>query len=150
MVVVLSRKAGYLKGALEAQPSERQLLAQHAQVESLVKKLSFLIEKATCSLVQNDPEYFKDKNNYFRVWPLQAVWWLAVKLQCSDHLFLNYKHTFCASMMKINLEIESNGFKFSSDLFIGNNFEHTSRVADQKQLLRRVKRREELFAGKNN
>uniref|UniRef100_A0A8B9BDC9 Chromosome 16 open reading frame 89 n=1 Tax=Anser brachyrhynchus TaxID=132585 RepID=A0A8B9BDC9_9AVES len=43
---------------------------------------------------------------------------------CSDHLFLRtqyYKNIFCASMMKINLQIESNGFESSSrDLFMEN------------------------------
>nr|XP_048724032.1 UPF0764 protein C16orf89 homolog isoform X1 [Caretta caretta] len=71
---------------------------------------------------------------------------------CSDHLFLRaqyYKNIFCACMMKINLVIESTGFRFSSrDLFMENNenSEHPSRVKDQEQLLRRVKRREKVFA----
>ncbi|NWX95484.1 CP089 protein, partial [Nothoprocta ornata] len=43
---------------------------------------------------------------------------------CSNHLFLRaqyYKNIFCANMMKINLAIESNGFKFpSQDLFMEN------------------------------
>ncbi|XP_035195218.1 UPF0764 protein C16orf89 homolog isoform X2 [Oxyura jamaicensis] len=43
---------------------------------------------------------------------------------CSDDLFLRtqyYKNIFCASMMKINLQIESNGFESSSrDLFLEN------------------------------
>lgn len=55
--------AGYLKGALEKWPLEHELLAQRAQVESMIKKLSSLLEKATHSLAQNDPEYFKGKNN---------------------------------------------------------------------------------------
>ncbi|NXA37509.1 CP089 protein, partial [Eudromia elegans] len=105
---------------------------------------------------------------------------------CSNNLFLRgqyYKNIFCASMMKINLAIESSGFEFpSQDLFMENimfcgmsgfsdfyklrwleailtwqkpkegcfgkpnkDFEHTSGEADQKYLLRRIKRREKLF-----
>lgn len=54
-----------MKGALEKWPSEHELLAQRAQVESVVKKLSPLIEKAMYSLEQNDPKYFKGKNNKY-------------------------------------------------------------------------------------
>lgn len=54
-----------MKGALEKWPSEHELLAQRAQVESVVKKLSPLIEKAMYSLAQNDPKYFKGKNNKY-------------------------------------------------------------------------------------
>nr|XP_006124632.2 UPF0764 protein C16orf89 homolog [Pelodiscus sinensis] len=106
---------------------------------------------------------------------------------CSDRLFQRsqyYKNIFCASMMKINLMIESNGFQFPSrDLFMENImlcgmagfsdfykpswletiltwqkpeegcfgksseiFEHPPRVKNQERLLRRVKRREKVFA----
>ncbi|EMP26839.1 UPF0764 protein C16orf89 like protein [Chelonia mydas] len=49
----------HLKGALEKWASEHELLSQQVRVERLVKKLSSLIEKATHSLGQSDPEYFK-------------------------------------------------------------------------------------------
>uniref|UniRef100_A0A8C4Y2Z6 Chromosome 16 open reading frame 89 n=1 Tax=Gopherus evgoodei TaxID=1825980 RepID=A0A8C4Y2Z6_9SAUR len=275
----------HLKGALENWASEHELLSQQARVERLVKKLSFLIEKATHSLGQSDPEYFKEFEPVLgpNFWMLPHSWnqtdsslaysvfdssscfteemsdkcftyllgtWkdngkpcvvtkacrnimtkfgcsgyplshqlfyfmFAAMKGCSDHLFLRtqyYKNIFCASMMKINLVIESIGFTFSSrDLFMENsilhnpspapisyfvqllncgfmspsvmlcgmsgfsdfykpswleniltwqkpeegcfgkpseNSEHPSRVKDQEQLLRRVKRREKVFAGK--
>ncbi|XP_030433745.1 UPF0764 protein C16orf89 homolog [Gopherus evgoodei] len=247
----------HLKGALENWASEHELLSQQARVERLVKKLSFLIEKATHSLGQSDPEYFKEFEPVLgpNFWMLPHSWnqtdsslaysvfdssscfteemsdkcftyllgtWkdngkpcvvtkacrnimtkfgcsgyplshqlfyfmFAAMKGCSDHLFLRtqyYKNIFCASMMKINLVIESIGFTFSSrDLFMENimlcgmsgfsdfykpswleniltwqkpeegcfgkpseNSEHPSRVKDQEQLLRRVKRREKVFA----
>ncbi|XP_050822431.1 UPF0764 protein C16orf89 homolog [Gopherus flavomarginatus] len=247
----------HLKGALKKWASEHELLSQQARVERLVKKLSFLIEKATHSLGQSDPEYFKEFEPVLgpNFWMLPHSWnqtdsslaysvfdssscfteemsdkcftyllgtWkdngkpcvvtkacrnimtkfrcsgyplshqlfyfmFAAMKGCSDHLFLRtqyYKNIFCASMMKINLVIESIGFTFSSrDLFMENimlcgmsgfsdfykpswleniltwqkpeegcfgkpseNSEHPSRVKDQKQLLRRVKRREKVFA----
>uniref|UniRef100_A0A8C4WDE3 Chromosome 16 open reading frame 89 n=1 Tax=Gopherus evgoodei TaxID=1825980 RepID=A0A8C4WDE3_9SAUR len=243
--------------ALENWASEHELLSQQARVERLVKKLSFLIEKATHSLGQSDPEYFKEFEPVLgpNFWMLPHSWnqtdsslaysvfdssscfteemsdkcftyllgtWkdngkpcvvtkacrnimtkfgcsgyplshqlfyfmFAAMKGCSDHLFLRtqyYKNIFCASMMKINLVIESIGFTFSSrDLFMENimlcgmsgfsdfykpswleniltwqkpeegcfgkpseNSEHPSRVKDQEQLLRRVKRREKVFA----
>ncbi|XP_040539210.1 UPF0764 protein C16orf89 homolog isoform X1 [Gallus gallus] len=248
---------GYLKGALEKWPLEHELLAQRAQVESMIKKLSSLLEKATHSLVQNDPEYFKEfapiLGPHFWIFPHswnqtdplmayssfgstncftekmsdacftyllgtwkengkscivtsacrntmtkpacsnyclshQLLYFIFADVKgCSDHLFLktqDYKNMFCASMMKINLEIEHNGFNISSrDLFMENimlcgmsgfsdfyklrwlekiltwqmpkegcfgepskELEHSSAVEDQKQLLRRVKRREKMFA----
>ncbi|XP_039347932.1 UPF0764 protein C16orf89 homolog isoform X1 [Mauremys reevesii] len=247
----------HLKEALEKWASEHELLSQQARVERLVKKLSSLIEKATHSLEQSDPEYFKEFEPVLEpnFWMLPHSWnqtdsslaysvfdssscftedmsdkcftyllgtWkdngkpcvvtktcrnIMTKFGCSgyplshqlfyfmfatmkgclDHLFLRaqyYKNIFCASMMKINLVIESNGFKFSSrDIFMENimlcgmsgfsdfykpswleniltwqkpeegcfgkpseNSEHPSRVKDQEQLLRRVKRREKVFA----
>ncbi|KAM9124789.1 UPF0764 protein C16orf89 homolog isoform 2-T2 [Pangshura tecta] len=212
----------HLKGALEKWASEHELLSHQARVERLVKKLSSLIEKATHSLEQSDPEYFKEFEPVLgpNFWMLPHSWnqtdsslaysmfdssscfteemsdkcityllgtWkdngkscvvtkacrnIMTKFGCSgyplshqlfyfmfaamkgclDHLFLKaqyYKNIFCASMMKINLVIESNGFKFSSrDIFMENNenSEHPSRVKDQEQLLRRVKRREKVFA----
>ncbi|XP_067407614.1 UPF0764 protein C16orf89 homolog [Emydura macquarii macquarii] len=247
----------HLKGALEKWASKRELPSQQAQVKSLVKKLSSLIEKASNSLGQSDPEYFKEFEPILgpHFWMLPRSWnqtdaslaystfdsidcfteemsdkcftyllgtWkdnskscivteacrnimtkfgcsdyslshqlfyfmIADMKGCSDHLFLAaqyYKNIFCASMMKINLVIESNGFRFSSrDLFMENimfcgmsgfsdffkpswletiltwqkpkegcfgkpseDFEHSSRVEGQEQLLRRVKRREKVFA----
>uniref|UniRef100_A0A8C8SD02 Chromosome 16 open reading frame 89 n=1 Tax=Pelusios castaneus TaxID=367368 RepID=A0A8C8SD02_9SAUR len=247
--------------ALEKWASEHELPSQQAQVKRLVKKLSSLIEKASHSLRQSDPEYFKKFEPILRpdFWMLPHLWnqtdsalaystfdsidcfteemsdkcityllgtWrendkscivtdacrnimtmsgcsdyslshqlfyfmIADIKGCSDHLFLRaqyYKNIFCASMMKINLMIESNGFRFSSrDLFMENimfcgmsgfsdffkpswletiltwqkaeegcfgkpneDFEHSSRVKDQEQLLRRVKRREKVFAGNYN
>uniref|UniRef100_A0A452IRC4 Uncharacterized protein n=1 Tax=Gopherus agassizii TaxID=38772 RepID=A0A452IRC4_9SAUR len=247
----------HLKGALENWASEHELLSQQARVERLVKKLSFLIEKATHSLGQSDLEYFKEFEPVLgpNFWMLPHSWnqtdsslaysvfdssscfteemsdkcftyllgtWkdngkpcvvtkacrnimtkfgcsgyplshqlfyfmFAAMKGCSDHLFLMtqyYKNIFCASMMKINLVIESIGFTFSSrDLFMENimlcgmsgfsdfykpswleniltwqkpeegcfgkpseNSEQPSRVKDQEQLLRRVKRREKVFA----
>uniref|UniRef100_A0A8B9BD69 Chromosome 16 open reading frame 89 n=1 Tax=Anser brachyrhynchus TaxID=132585 RepID=A0A8B9BD69_9AVES len=192
--------------ALEKWPSEHELLAQRTRVESVVKKLSSLIEKATYSLAQNDPKYFKEfapiLGPHFWVFPhswnqtdtllaytsfgsskcftektsdtcytyLLGTCYCALQLYrtgiglplsdsstpsvtcrnimtqlgcsgyslshqlfyfmfadmkgCSDHLFLRtqyYKNIFCASMMKINLQIESNGFESSSrDLFMEN------------------------------
>ncbi|XP_013817124.1 UPF0764 protein C16orf89 homolog [Apteryx mantelli] len=248
---------GYLKGTLEKWSLAHESLAQRAQVESLLRKLSSLTEKATHFLAQSDPKYFKEfepvLGPHFWVFPrlwnqtdsslaytafdstkclteemsdscltyLLGTWkesgkscivtstcrnimtkpgcsdyslshqlfyfMFADMKGCSDHLFLRtqyYKNIFCASMMKINLAIESNGFKFSSqDLFMENimfcgmsgfsdfyklrwleailtwqkpkegcfgkpseDFEHTSGGADQKHLLRRIKRREKLFA----
>ncbi|XP_068765121.1 UPF0764 protein C16orf89 homolog isoform X5 [Struthio camelus] len=213
---------GYLEGILEKWSSEHQSLAQRAQVESLVRKLSSVIEKATHFLAQNDPKYFKEFEPILgpdfwvfpRLWNQtdsllaysafggtkclteeisdlcltyllgtgkesgkscivtstcrnimtklgcsdyslshQLFYFMFADLKgCSDHLFLRaqyYKNIFCASMMKINLEIETNGFQFSSrDLFMENSkdFEHTSGGTDQKHLLRRIKRREKLFA----
>nr|XP_009678593.1 PREDICTED: UPF0764 protein C16orf89 homolog isoform X2 [Struthio camelus australis] len=248
---------GYLEGTLEKWSSEHQSLAQRAQVESLVRKLSSVIEKATHFLAQNDPKYFKEFEPILgpdfwvfpRLWNQtdsllaysafggtkclteeisdlcltyllgtgkesgkscivtstcrnimtklgcsdyslshQLFYFMFADLKgCSDHLFLRaqyYKNIFCASMMKINLEIETNGFQFSSrDLFMENimfcgmsgfsdfyklrwleailtwqkanegcfgkpskDFEHTSGGTDQKHLLRRIKRREKLFA----
>ncbi|XP_074925390.1 UPF0764 protein C16orf89 homolog [Chelonoidis abingdonii] len=247
----------HLKGALEKWASKHELLSQQARVERLVKKLSFLTEKATHSLGQSDPEYFKEFEPVLgpNFWMLPHLWnqtdsslaysmfdssgcfteemsdkcftyllgtWkdngkpcvvtkacrnimtkfgcsgyplshqlfyfmFAAMKGCSDHLFLRaqyYKNIFCASMMKINLVIESNGFKFSSrDLFMENimlcgmsgfsdfykpswleniltwqkpeegcfgkpseNSEHPCRVKEQEQLLKRVKRREKVFA----
>uniref|UniRef100_A0A8C3RW11 Chromosome 16 open reading frame 89 n=1 Tax=Chelydra serpentina TaxID=8475 RepID=A0A8C3RW11_CHESE len=247
----------HLKGALEKWASEHELQSQQARVERLVKKLSSLIEKATHSLGQSDPKYFKEFEPSLapNFWMLPHSWnqtdsslaytmfdsigcfteemsdkcftyllgtWkdngtscivtkacrnimtkfgcsdyslshqlfyfmVADMKGCSDRLFLRaqyYKNIFCASMMKINLMIESNGFRFSSrDLFMENimfcgmsgfsdfykpswletvltwqkpeegcfgkpseNSEHPSRVKDQEQLLRRVKRREKVFA----
>ncbi|KYO32514.1 hypothetical protein Y1Q_0020440 [Alligator mississippiensis] len=184
----------HLKGALEERASEHELLSQQARVESLVRKLSSLIEKAMHSLEQNDLEYFKEFEPILGpdFWILPHSWnqtdstlaypefgdpdcfneeisdscftyllgtWkdngkpcivtnacrnimtkfgcsdyslshqlfyfmFADMKRCSNHLFLRaqyYKNIFCASMMKINMEIESNGFKyFSQDLFMEN------------------------------
>ncbi|XP_049647623.1 UPF0764 protein C16orf89 homolog [Accipiter gentilis] len=154
-------KGGYVKGAREEPSSEHELLAQCARVESLGKELSSLTGKVTHSLAQNDPKYFKDKNNCLA--SKEMAKWTFLQNSC----IYMHKSIFCASMMKISLEIESNGFKFSSrDIFMGNRlekvltwqkpkegcfgepskgFEHTSGVADQKQLLRRGKRKEKLF-----
>ncbi|XP_021267092.1 UPF0764 protein C16orf89 homolog [Numida meleagris] len=248
---------GYLKGALEKWPSKQELLAQHARVESMVKKLSSLLEKATHFLAQNDPTYFKEfapiLGPHFWIFPHswnqtdtlmaytsfgstecftekmsdacftyllgtwkengesctvtsacrntmtkpacsnyclshQLLYFIFADVKgCSDHVFLrtqHYKNIFCASMMKINLEIENNGFNVSSrDLFMENimlcgmsgfsdfyklrwlekiltwqmpeegcfgepsqELEHSSGVEDEKKLLRRVKRREKMFA----
>ncbi|XP_062444486.1 UPF0764 protein C16orf89 homolog [Rhea pennata] len=248
---------GYLKGILEKSSSAHESLAQHAQIESLLRKLSSLIERATHFLAQNDPKYFKEfepiLGPHFWVFPqswnqtdsllsytafgstkclteemsdscltyLLGTWkesgkscivtstcrnimtkpgcsdyslshqlfyfMFADMKGCSDPVFLRaqyYKNIFCASMMKINLAIESNGFKFSSrDLFMeniifcgmsgfsdfyklrwlkailtwqkpkegcfgkpGKDFKQTSAGTDQKHLLRRIKRREMLFA----
>ncbi|XP_035404896.2 UPF0764 protein C16orf89 homolog [Cygnus atratus] len=185
---------GYLKGALEKWPLEHELLAQRTRVESVVKKLSPLIEKATYSLAQNDPKYFKEfapiLGPHFWVFPHswnqtdtllaytsfgsskcftektsdtcysyllgtrkengkscvvtstcrnimtqlgcsgyslshQLFYFMFADMKgCSDNLFLRtqyYKNIFCASMLKINLQIESNGFESSSrDLFMEN------------------------------
>uniref|UniRef100_A0A669PRR8 Chromosome 16 open reading frame 89 n=1 Tax=Phasianus colchicus TaxID=9054 RepID=A0A669PRR8_PHACC len=253
---------GYLKGALEKWPLERELLAQHTQVESMIKKLSSLLEKACLydllsefapilgphfwiiphSWNQTDPlmayssfdaaNCFTEKmsdacftyllgtwkengnscivtsacrnamtkpacSNYCLSHQLLYFLFADVK-GCSDLLFLrtqDYKNIFCASMMKINLEIENNGFNVSSrDLFMENTgffcilfplvmlcgmsgfsdfyklrwlekiltwqmpkegcfgepskeLERSSGVENQKKLLRRVKRREKMFAG---
>ncbi|NXC38281.1 CP089 protein, partial [Penelope pileata] len=245
---------GYLKEALEKWPSEHELLAQRARVETVAKKLSSLLEKATHSLEQNDPKYFKEfapiLGPHFWVFPHswnqtdislaytsfgsaecftektsdtcftyllgtrkengkscvvtrtcrkimtepgcsdyslshQLLYFIFADMKgCSDRLFLStqyYKNIFCASMMKINLEIESNGFNVSSrDLFMenimlcgmsgfsdfyklrwlekiltwqmptegcfGKDSERSSGVEDQTKLLRRVKRREKIFA----
>ncbi|KAM7091736.1 LOW QUALITY PROTEIN: UPF0764 protein C16orf89 homolog [Ciconia maguari] len=97
--------ARYLKGALEERPSEHELPAQCARVESLVKEVSSLTEKVTHSLAQI-PQIFQASFLYLE--------------KMLDHLFQYYKSIFCASTMKINLEIR-HGFKFSSrDLFMGN------------------------------
>uniref|UniRef100_A0A8C4KIB7 Uncharacterized protein n=1 Tax=Dromaius novaehollandiae TaxID=8790 RepID=A0A8C4KIB7_DRONO len=51
---------GYLRGTLEKWSSAHESLAQHARIESLLRKLSSLIEKAAHFLAQNDPKYFKE------------------------------------------------------------------------------------------
>ncbi|XP_074866950.1 UPF0764 protein C16orf89 homolog [Carettochelys insculpta] len=247
----------YLERALEKWASKHELLSQKARVERLVKKLSSSIEKATHSLGQSDPKYFKEFEPILQphFWTLSPSWnhtdssyayskfdsincftekmsdkcylyllgtWkdhgrscvvtkncrkimtkfgcsgyslshqlfylmIADMKRCSDPLFQRaqyYKNIFCASMMKLNLMIESNGFRIQSrDLFMENimfcgmsgfsdfykrrwletiltwqkpeegcygmpseNSEHPSLVKDQKQPLRRVKRKEQMFA----
>uniref|UniRef100_A0A8C0JBY2 Chromosome 16 open reading frame 89 n=1 Tax=Chelonoidis abingdonii TaxID=106734 RepID=A0A8C0JBY2_CHEAB len=66
----------HLKGALEKWASKHELLSQQARVERLVKKLSFLTEKATHSLGQSDPEYFKEFEPVLgpNFWMLPHLW----------------------------------------------------------------------------
>lgn len=66
--LVVFPPSAHLKGALEERASEHELLSQQARVESLVRKLSSLIEKAMHSLEQNDLEYFKGKNKLYQQW----------------------------------------------------------------------------------
>ncbi|KAM6350639.1 LOW QUALITY PROTEIN: UPF0764 protein C16orf89 homolog [Alca torda] len=135
----------YVKGVWEEQPSEHELLPQRARIERVVKELSSLTEKVTHCLVLSqiwvlEPVCKKPIQTQrrdmclFRVctemggkWELHKASTLQLihcklflyleKITCSEY----YKSIFCAIMMKINLEIESNGFKFSSrDLFMGN------------------------------
>uniref|UniRef100_A0A8C0JB75 Chromosome 16 open reading frame 89 n=1 Tax=Chelonoidis abingdonii TaxID=106734 RepID=A0A8C0JB75_CHEAB len=62
--------------ALEKWASKHELLSQQARVERLVKKLSFLTEKATHSLGQSDPEYFKEFEPVLgpNFWMLPHLW----------------------------------------------------------------------------
>ncbi|OXB70837.1 UNVERIFIED_CONTAM: hypothetical protein H355_003773, partial [Colinus virginianus] len=194
--------AGYLKGALGKWPSEHQLLAQRAQVESMVKKLSSLLEKATHSLVLNDPKYFKEfapiLGSHFWVFPhswnqtdtlmayssfgstmcftermsdtcftyLLGTWKENGKSctvtsacrntmtqpgcsnYCLSHQLLYFIFADVQTTTKPKTTTKKQTPIHRKQLFLspGEETQHSSGVEDRKKLLRRVKRREKMFA----
>nr|XP_032626598.1 UPF0764 protein C16orf89 homolog [Chelonoidis abingdonii] len=207
----------HLKGALEKWASKHELLSQQARVERLVKKLSFLTEKATHSLGQSDPEYFKEFEPVLgpNFWMLPHLWnqtdsslaysmfdssgcfteemsdkcftyllgtWkdngkpcvvtkacrnIMTKFGCSGYPLSHQLFYFMFAAMRGDARVMLCGMSGFSDFYKpswleniltwqkpeegcfgkpSENSEHPCRVKEQEQLLKRVKRREKVFA----